>query len=45
VALCIDAREKAEAEEQASYHLLFPALMMSFLAFEAFGEWRRGIFK
>jgi hypothetical protein len=28
--------EKAEAEEQASYHLLLPALMMSFLAFEAF---------
>lgn len=28
--------EKAEAEEQVSYHLLLPALMMSFLAFEAF---------
>jgi hypothetical protein len=34
--------EKAEAEEQASYHLLLPALMMSFPAFEAFGEWRSG---
>lgn len=28
--------EKSEAEEQTSYHLLLPALLMAFLAFEAF---------
>jgi hypothetical protein len=38
--------EKAEAEEQASYHLVLPALMMSFPAFEAFAENGEGaIFK
>ena len=28
--------EKSKAEEQPSYHLLLPALLMAFLAFEAF---------
>jgi hypothetical protein len=28
--------EKAEVEEEASYHLLLPSLLMSFMAFEAF---------
>ncbi len=28
--------EKAEAEEQVSYHFLLPALLMSFMAYEAF---------
>lgn len=28
--------EKAEAEEEASYHFLLPSLLMSFMAFEAF---------
>jgi hypothetical protein len=28
--------EKAKGEEQPSYHLLLPSLLMSFLAFEAF---------
>ncbi len=28
--------EKAEAQQQASYHFLLPSLLMSFMAFEAF---------
>jgi len=28
--------EKAEAEDEASYHFLLPSLLMSFMAFEAF---------